>query len=107
MASKKSNYGLVKQYEEEIEVMIAEGKTQKEIADHYGFKDRYVIKEFLKRKRRRQRKIEQGIIIPRQGRPLTLDQKNENEIKRLRMENELLRDFLHVVGREVKPWPGI
>ena len=36
----------------EIKAMIEAGKTQREIADYYGFKDKYVVKELLKRERR-------------------------------------------------------
>jgi hypothetical protein len=47
--------------------------------------------------------IEAGITPRRRGRPpkgykLTEDEK-DNEIKRLKMENELLRDFLRAAGR--------
>jgi len=103
MGSRKSNYGKIKIYEEEILAMISVGKTHLEIAKHFGLKDRYVIKEFLKRKRRRERKIEQGEINPRRGNAssnLELSENKDNELKRLKMENELLRDFLFAVGRK-------
>ena len=34
--------------------MLAEGKIQREIAEHYGFKDKYVVKKFLARERRKE-----------------------------------------------------
>jgi len=103
MSEKKSEYGKVKEYEEEILAMFAVGKTHKEIAENCGFKDRLVIKEFLKRRRRRERKIEQGTLVPRKGHIPSNAESCENvndKIKRLTMENELLRDFLRVAGRK-------
>lgn len=77
--------------------------TLREIADKFGFKDKYVVKEFLKRERRNQRKQECGILPKRRGRPpkgyVSTEQEKDNEIKRLKMENELLRDFLYRGGR--------
>lgn len=101
MSEKKSEYGKVKEYEEEILAMFAVGKTHKEIAENFGFKDRLVIKEFLKRRRRRERKIEQGTLVPRKAPSNAESCENVNDkIKRLTMENELLRDFLRVAGRK-------
>ncbi len=37
----------------EIEAMLAEGKTQREVAEHFGFKDTYVVKRLLGRQRER------------------------------------------------------
>ena len=37
----------------EIKAMPAEGKTQREIAEYYGFKDKQVVKKLLKRERRK------------------------------------------------------
>lgn len=45
----------------EIKAMLAEGKIQREIAEHFGFKDKQVVKELLKRERRKERKLEAGI----------------------------------------------
>ena len=100
MKTKKSNYGMVKIHESEILAMEAAGKTHTEIAKMLGFKDRFVVKEFLKRRRRRERKIEQGIIVPRRGKTLTACERKDQEIKLLKMENDLLRDFLRATGRK-------
>jgi hypothetical protein len=103
MEEKKSKYGKVKEHEEEILTMFAVGKTHKEIAEYFGFKDRLVIKDYLKRRRRRERKIAQGVLIPRKGRTSINTESYENvdnKIKRLTMENELLRDFLLATGRK-------
>ena len=44
---KKRNYTHVQTLQAEIEAMLAQGKTQREVAEHFGFKDKYVVKEFL------------------------------------------------------------
>ena len=88
--------------------MIAEGKTQREVAEHFGLKDKYVVKKLLKRQREKQRKLEAGIMPHPKGRPLKdaqaadLAARQTYEIERLRMENKLLRDFLRSGGRTVK-----
>ena len=85
--------------------MLAEGKTQREVAEHYGFKDKYVVKQLLTRERRKLRKLEAGILLRPKGRPRKnamprdIAAEQAYEIQRLRMENELLRDFLQSTGR--------
>lgn len=37
----------------EIKAMLAAGKTQREVAEYYGFQDKQVIKSLLKRERRK------------------------------------------------------
>lgn len=89
----------------EIKAMVATGKTQREIAEHYGLKDKYVIKELLKRERRKQKKIAAGIAPKPKGRPRKdatprdIIAEQTYEINRLKMENKLLRDFLQSGGR--------
>ena len=102
----KRNYTHIQVLLPEIKAMLAEGKTQREIADYYGFKDKQVVKELLKRERRKERKLEAGILPRPQGRPRKSDAPRDivaeqaYEIRRLRMENELLRDFLQFTGRK-------
>jgi len=84
--------------------MKAEGKTNREISEYYEFKDKLVIKQLISRYNRRQRMLKAGILPRRKGRPpngyiVTADEK-DNEIKRLKMENALLRSFLQIVGRK-------
>ena len=43
----KRNYTHVQMLLPEIEAMIAEGKTQREVAEYFGFKDKYVVKRLL------------------------------------------------------------
>lgn len=102
----KRNYTHMQALLPEIEAMIAKGKTQREVAEHFGLKDKYVVKELLKRQRRKQRRLEAGILPRPQGRPRKdatprdIVAEQEYEIQRLRMENKLLRDFLQSTGRK-------
>jgi transposase-like protein len=88
--------------EGEILAMKEAGKTRQEIADEFGL-TKEQIKEAVKRFNRRQRAIEAGQAPKGRGRrrksPGTAEEEKENELKQLRMENELLRDFLHLAGR--------
>ena len=90
----------------EIQKMVAAGKSQREIAAHFGFKDKYVVKELLKRERRKAAKIEVGIMPRSPGRPRKdaeprdVVSEQAYEIQRLKMENKLLRDFLSLAGRK-------
>ena len=96
-------YTHVQAVEKEMLEMKAAGKTNREIAEHFGFKDKYVVKEWVKRYNRKKRKMEAGIVPRRRGRPpkgyVPTEQEKDNEIRRLKMENELLRDFLGLAGR--------
>ena len=88
----------------EVKQMVADGKTHKEIAEHFNLKDKLVIKELLKRERRKERRIAIGIVPKTKGRPrkndLSTEQAKDDEIRRLRMEIELLRSFLQISGRK-------
>ena len=100
------NYTHVQMLLPEIEAMIAEGKTQREVAEYFGFKDKYVVKRLLNRQREKRRKPEAGIVPRPKGRPrkdaAPRDVATEQayEIARLRMENKLLRDFLQFAERK-------
>ena len=102
----KRNYTHVQMLLPEIEAMIAEGKTQREVAEYFGFKDKYVVKRLLDRQREKRRKLEAGIVPRPKGRPrkdaAPRDMATEQayEIARLRMENKLLRDFLQFAERK-------
>ena len=86
--------------------MLAEGKTQREVAEHFGFKDKYVVKQLLIRERRKERKVDAGIVPRPKGRPRKtavpkgIVAEQAYEIQQLRMENQLLRDFLYSTGRK-------
>lgn len=102
----KRNYTHVQMLLPEIEAMIAEGKTQREVAEYFGFKDKYVVKRLLKRQCEKRRKLEAGIVPRPKGRPrkdaAPRDVATEQayEIARLQMENKLLRDFLQFAERK-------
>ena len=97
-------YTHIKAVEKEIFEMKKAGKTNREIAEHYGFKDKYVVKQLVSRHNRQKRYEAAGILPRRRGRPpkgyIPTEKEKDNEIKRLKMENELLRDFLHLAGRK-------
>ena len=102
----KKNYTHVQELLPEIEAMLGSGKTQREVAEYFGFRDKYVVKSLVKRERAKQRKREAGITIRPKGRPRKAASPRDivaeqaYEIRRLRMENELLRDFLQSTGRK-------
>ena len=90
----------------EIKAMLAEGKTQREISEYYGFRDKQVVKRLLEREHRKERKLEAGIRPRPKGRPRKdaaprdVVAEQAYEIQRLRMENKLLRDFLRFTERK-------
>ena len=90
----------------EIRAMAAAGKTKREIAEHFGLRDKYVVKQLLARERRKEEKIMAGIMPHPKGRPRKdavprdLAAEQAYEINRLKMENKLLRDFLQLTGRK-------
>ena len=112
-------YQHIKQYEKEILELKSKGLTQRDIAEKLGFRHQQ-IKEFFHRYNRNQRKLSAGIVIKPKGRPrkngtelppsiqqlskLTQLQyelaMKERHIKRLEMENELMRDFLSLTERK-------
>ena len=90
----------------EIRAMEAAGKTKREIAEHFGLRDKYVVKQLLTRERRKEQKIIAGIMPRPKGRPRQdasprdIVAEQSYEINRLKMENKLLRDFLQLTGRK-------
>ena len=80
-----------------IKAMVEEGKTQREIAEHYGFNDKYVVKRLLYRERKKQI---QGVPKQQGRKPAKTLQEYKYENQRLKMENELLRDFLQSIERK-------
>ena len=100
---------------EQIIIQLREaGKSQQEIADALGL-TKAQIKNWVNRYNRRQEKQAVGIPTlptgrPRKDYPLTEDNKVEyykrqlrlakSENNRLKMENELMRDFLSLTGKE-------
>ena len=102
----KRNYTHIQALLPEIKAMLAEGKTQREVAEHYGFRDKQVVKRLLERELRKERNLEAGILPRPKGRPRkdaaprNIVAEQAYEIHRLQMENKLLRDFLRSTGRK-------
>ena len=113
------SYRHIQQYEKEMVELKEEGMTVKEIGAKFGLTYEQTH-DFFKRRNRKQRKLEAGIAIKRKGRPRkdgaelppSIQQlskltqlkyelaRKEAEIKRLEMENELMRDFLSLTERK-------
>jgi len=83
--------------------LIADGKTYREISEICQLGGKRVVEQLMGRYRRKQRLLEAGITPRLKGRPrkgsLPIEQEKDMEIKRLKMENELLRSFLQSTGR--------
>ena len=100
----KRKYTNLKVLLPEIKEMIAEGKSHREIEEHFGLTGERPIHHLLKQERRRERKLAAGFDPKPKGRPRkdgqTPKQDIQKELERLRMENKLLRDFLQSRERE-------
>lgn len=107
-------YRHIEEYETEILAMWDRGATKREIADRFGM-SKEQIKGFLKRHRKKEKKLAAGMELRKKGRPQknnlaqTDDQiaelryilaRKEARIKTLEMENELMRDFLSLIERK-------
>ena len=88
------SYRNIQKYEEEILKLKNERLTQREIGEKLGF-SKEQIKEFLKRRRKNQRKLEAGIALKKKGRPL-----KDCVITEQDKVNELMRDFLSLTERK-------
>ena len=96
-------YTHIKQYENLILQLKEEGYSHREIGEMTGFtKDE--IRGLIKRRNRMTRKIEEGYVPKPKGRPrvhpITPEEELRKELKKLQMENELLRDFLSETERK-------
>lgn len=94
----KREYTQVQHLLPEIKRLREEGKTHREIAEHYGFKNKEVVEQLLARERRKEKQLLSGKITRRKGRPRK--ESPEAELERLRMENKLLRDFMEFIERK-------
>lgn len=92
----------MKALEPEIVAMRKAGKTRQEIADNLGLSKKQII-NWVTRYNKEQVALGKGSPPKAKGRPRKDGQpphQNEAmELKRLRMENQLLRDFLRLAGR--------
>ncbi len=80
-----------------IKRMLSEGMTQKEVEDALGLTGYRPVHELLKRERKKE---VQGLLKQRGRKPAKTLQEYKYENKRLKMEVELLRDFLSLTGKE-------
>ena len=101
----KRKYTHIKEIEPEILTMRKAGYSRQEIADSLGL-EKEQVKNWVSRYNREQARLLAGIPSKHRGRPRKdtaprdLVAQQQYEIKRLKMENELLRDFLQSVGRK-------
>ncbi len=95
-------YTKIKGLEREVFQMKEEGKTNREIAEHFGL-TREQIKGLIKRHNRNEQKAKLGNPPKVKGRPrkrpMTAEEEKDRRIAQLEMEVELLRDFLRLTGR--------
>ena len=96
------SYRKVECLEEEVFRRKAAGETNREIGEHFGL-SKEQVKQLVTRQRRKQRLIEHGYIPRPKGRPRKTEETEEmrrnNELAELRMQVELLRNFLCEAGR--------
>lgn len=78
--------------------MLEKGIPQKEIEKELCLEGEQPIHDYLKRERRKQSKLPSKPKTRGRKAVVTL-QEYKYENKRLKMENELLRDFLHAIGK--------
>ena len=80
-----------------VKELVNDGLTQREIAEKLGFESKKVVDNLLYRE-----KNKKTACIPKvRGRkPAKTLQEYKYENKRLKMENELLRDFLSLTERK-------
>ena len=92
-----------------IEQMIKAGMSHRQIEEELGLEGDRPVHNLLKRERKKLQKEAAGIVIRPKGRPRKdapprdIAAEQQYEINRLKMENKLLRDFLPVHRKEVRP----
>ena len=86
---------------EEIIAKHKSGATRKELAEEYG-KPFKTIKAMIRRENNKVRRQAEGLqpTKTRSRKPAVSLAEYKYENKRLKMENELLRDFLYLAGRK-------
>ncbi len=112
-------YRHLKEYEKELIEYINQGHTLRETGEKYGFTYQE-MRNFKTRYNKNQRKLSAEIKIKPKGRPRkevaeippSIQQlsklaqlqyelaRKESRIRKLEMENELMRDFLSLTGRK-------
>ena len=96
----KRVYTHVKELLPEVQRLKSKGWTHQEIANELKLANKKIVAHLLRRERERERNVAVGQPSKHRGRkPVVTLQEYKYECKRLKMENELLRDFLHLAGR--------
>ena len=113
------SYRHISQYENEILELKSQGYGRKSIASKLGLEE-IQVKNMLYRHNVKQRQVEAGKALHKKGRPCRRDNElppsiqrldklaqmryvlasKDRYIKRLEMENELMRDFLSLTERK-------
>ena len=89
-----------------IKELLAQGMSQREIEERLGLKGSRPVHQLLMRENRKEKRMAAGIMPRTKGRPRKDEPARDivaeqaYEIQRLKMENELLRDFLSLTGKE-------
>jgi len=95
-------YTKVEQLVDVVKERLAQGETYQEIAESYGLR-KMQLRKLMERQRHKERMVARGYNIRPKGRPrkeyASEEAKLNNEIVQLRMQVELLRNFLCEVGR--------
>lgn len=79
-----------------IKQKVENGFSYRQIAEEYGLDNERVIRNLMYRERHN---VQSGIPKPRGRKPAKTLQEYKYENKRLKMENELLRDFISLTER--------
>jgi DNA-binding transcriptional MerR regulator len=88
-----------------IKELLAQGMSQREIEERLDLKGSRPVHQLLMRENRKERRMAAGIMPRPKGRPRKDEPARDivaeqaYEIQRLKMENELLRDFLSLTGK--------
>lgn len=95
-------YTKVEQLTEIVRERHHQGESYSEIASSYGLEKKQ-LKKLMERQRRKERMLVAGYILRARGRPrkgsASEKVKRNNEVVLLRMQVELLRNFLSEAGR--------
>ena len=94
--SKKNQH--IKELLPQIKKMLDQGMTHKQIEEELGLTGKRPVHELLKRERKK--KATKHLPKARTRNPAKTLQDYKYENKRLKMENELLRDFLSLTERK-------
>lgn len=101
----KRKYTHIQEILPEIQAMIRNGKSHREIEEFFRLTGERPVHNLLKRERRKEKKLLTGMAPRPKGRPRkdttprSIEAEQAYEIHRLKMENKLLRDFLQLTGR--------